>query len=56
VLAFADDPPGLLTVGTSLEENELWSLGGVAMLPLPVEDMIEPGSIAFSEIYLRSME
>jgi hypothetical protein len=56
VLALEDEPPGLLTVGTSLEENELCSFGGVAMLPFPEGDMIEPVSIAFSEMYLRSME
>jgi hypothetical protein len=50
-----DEPPGLLTVGMSLDENELCSLGGV-MLGFPLADMMWPFSMAFSEMYLRSME
>jgi hypothetical protein len=56
LFVFEDEVPGLLTVGTSLEENELCSFGGVAMLGVALGDMMAPVSTAFSEIYLRSIE
>lgn len=46
-----------LIVGTSLVENELWSLGGAAMADIPwLEFPLPELSGEFSVMYLRSSE
>lgn len=51
-----DDPDGLLTVGTSLAEKELWSRGGDAMWLFCGDMATDEGSAELSEMYLRSSE